>query len=145
MIDIDHFKHVNDAHGHPVGDLVLAKTGEVLRMLSRGGDHAVRYGGEELAVLLPNTRVEHALVFAQRVREHIESSRVEYEPGKSLGITVSIGVATLTRDETSADLIRLADAALYQAKAGGRNQVRLSETPAFQRDDDAVSGACAGP
>lgn len=126
MIDIDHFKKVNDTLGHQTGDLVLEKTAAVLKLLSRGGDHAVRYGGEEMAMLLPNTRVEHALIFAERLREHIEAQTIEHAPGMFVRVTVSIGVATLANDESGADLIRIADAALYEAKAQGRNQVRLA-------------------
>ena len=123
MLDIDHFKKINDTYGHPVGDLVLAKTGDVLRAVSRSADHVARYGGEEFAVLLPNTRIAQALLFAERLREGIETNTIEFEPGKTLTITVSIGVATLEGKESSADLIGYADSALYQAKADGRNQV----------------------
>lgn len=126
MIHIDHFKKVNDTLGHQADDLVLEKTAAVLKLLSRGGDRAVRYGGEEIAMLLPDTRIEHALLFAERWREHIEAQTIEHEPGMFVRVTVSIGVATLANDESGADLIRIADSALYEAKAQGRNQVRLA-------------------
>lgn len=126
MIDIDHFKNINDTYGHQVGDLVLQLTGEILNKSSRTGDYSVRYGGEEMAILLPNTDVENAIEIAERIRQVIEENVIEYETGKTLTISVSIGVSTLTGSETSADLIKLADEALYYAKAHGRNQVRYN-------------------
>ncbi|TAN67491.1 MAG: GGDEF domain-containing protein [Methylobacter sp.] len=127
MIDIDHFKKINDTYGHQVGDFVLQLTGEILNNLSRAMDYVVRYGGEEMAMLLPNTNVEDALGIAERVRHTIEKKVIIYEPGKTLSITVSIGVSTLTRFETSADLIKSADEALYYAKVHGRNQIKFND------------------
>lgn len=127
MIDIDYFKAINDRYGHQTGDLVLQRTGETLKQLSRAKDYVVRYGGEEMAILLPDTGISDALRFAERVRQTIEQKAVEYEQGKTLNMTVSIGVATLTKSETSADLIKCADEALYYAKSHGRNQVKFND------------------
>ena len=127
MIDIDHFKTINDTYGHQTGDFVLQLTGEILSNLSRANDYVVRYGGEEIAMLLPNTDIANALNIAERVRHTIEKNIIEYEQGKTLNISVSIGVSTLTASETSADLIKLADKALYYAKAHGRNQVKFND------------------
>ncbi|MGZ8180961.1 MAG: diguanylate cyclase [Methylobacter sp.] len=127
MIDIDHFKTINDTYGHQVGDFVLQQTGKTLNNLSRARDYVVRYGGEEMAMLLPNTEVSDALRIAERVRQTIEKNVIEYEKGKNLNITVSIGISTLTESETSADLIKRADEALYYAKAHGRNQIKFND------------------
>lgn len=127
MIDIDHFKKINDTYGHQVGDFVLQLTGEVLNNLSRTTDYVVRYGGEEMAMLLPNTNVDDALNIAERVRHTIENKVIVYEPGKTLSITVSIGIATLSKYETSEDLIKNADEALYYAKVHGRNRIKFND------------------
>ena len=125
MIDIDHFKKINDTYGHQVGDFVLQLTANTLDTLSRTGDAVVRYGGEEIAMLLPNTDINDALRIAERARQSIEDKNIEYEPDKTLKITVSIGVSSLTHSESSTDLIKYADEALYYAKAHGRNQVKF--------------------
>jgi len=121
MIDIDHFKTYNDRFGHQAGDDCLRRVSEVLKAnVQRAADLVARYGGEEFVVLLPETDDQHAQVVAERLREQVE--------GEGL-TTVSIGAATLTPSRESLDpeeLIRLADAALYEAKRGGRNRVRLS-------------------
>lgn len=127
LLDIDHFKKINDSYGHQVGDFVLQQIGETLKNLSRAMDYVIRYGGEEMAMLLLNTEVTDALRIAERVRQTIEQKAIEYEKGKNLNITVSIGVAALTISETSADLIKRADEALYFAKEHGRNQVKLND------------------
>ncbi len=127
MIDIDHFKKINDSHGHQVGDFVLQLTARTLNNMSRAGDYVVRYGGEEIAMLLPNTDITDALRIAERVRQTIESKVIEYERDRTLKITVSIGVSTLTTSESSTDLIKYADKALYYAKAHGRNQVKFND------------------
>ncbi len=127
MIDIDHFKKINDSYGHQVGDLVLQITGETLNNISRANDYVVRYGGEEMAMLLLNTKTEDAVAIAERVRQVIETKSIEYEQGKTLNITISIGVSTLTKSGAGADLIKLADEALYYAKKHGRNQVKFND------------------
>ncbi len=127
MIDIDHFKIINDTYGHQVGDFILQVTGENLSNLSRATDYVVRYGGEEMSLLLINTEVATALIIAERIRQDIEKNVIEYEEGKTLNISVSIGVSSLTKSESSTELIKLADEALYYAKRHGRNQVKFND------------------
>ncbi len=130
MIDIDHFKAVNDAYGHIAGDLVLRHIAQVCRTTMRKIDIIGRYGGEEFTILMPETSPQNAHRAASRLRQRIEEA-VTYLPGESIRVTVSIGVATLEegcRDVTS--LISCADQALYQAKQAGRNRVRLYERKA---------------
>ena len=126
MVDLDHFKVVNDTHGHLVGDTVLRQIGEVLRHEVRSVDAVARYGGEEFVVVLPETGTHGALVFAERIRVRVQQS-VYGEEGKTVQVTVSIGVASFPDQRvTSPDtFLALADAALYRAKADGRNLVRL--------------------
>lgn len=127
MLDLDHFKDFNDAHGHPAGDEALRVFGEVLRSCVRDGDLAARYGGEEFAVLLPDLSADAALQIAERIRERTESSSVALAPGKTGRLTVSIGIATAPEDATQrVSLLRLADEALYRAKTTGRNRVVTS-------------------
>ena len=124
MIDIDHFKEVNDSHGHPVGDAVLREVARVLRDAFRQVDAVGRYGGEEFIVVLPHTHRQDALRTAERVRGRVEQHEFK-AGGKTLRITVSVGVATCPSEgvEGPGDLVRLADQALYRAKQAGRNQV----------------------
>jgi diguanylate cyclase (GGDEF)-like protein len=125
MLDLDHFKQVNDQRGHAVGDQVLANVGAVMRSALRSGDFAGRNGGEEFAIVLPDTEIAAALRIAERVRAAIaEMSR----PGTDVAVTVSVGVACYPDHASTPDrLARLADAALYLAKRQGRNRVELAE------------------
>lgn len=126
MIDIDHFKKVNDAHGHPVGDQVLVQTSELLQSRVESKGKGYRYGGEELAVLLENYTPEEATVLAEIFRADVETATCP----KGLRITVSIGVASFSSHATdSAGLLKAADDALLQAKRLGRNLVRVSGEP----------------
>jgi len=124
MLDLDFFKKYNDTFGHQAGDAVLQQTGALLRFQTRGHDFVARYGGEEIAIILPATSLEGALILTERFREAVESA-----PWPSRAITASFGVACVApREELDAeagmdDLIARADAALYQAKAEGRNRV----------------------
>jgi len=127
MVDLDHFKSVNDTYGHKAGDMVLRKVGEILTNTFRTTDLAARYGGEEFVILLPHTSEEAAWKLAERVRTAIEEQSFEFEC-QQFSITASIGVASveggaLTSDD---DLIIKADKALYQAKNNGRNMVVVS-------------------
>ncbi|MCZ2111355.1 MAG: GGDEF domain-containing protein, partial [Dehalococcoidia bacterium] len=116
IIDLDHFKNINDTYGHQVGDEALRSVSGVVNSHIRRNDISARYGGEEIAVILPRTDGEEAMVLAERVRRAIEEHGIEYEPGKTLHITASIGVATLTSEPvTDNALIQAADAALYAA------------------------------
>jgi diguanylate cyclase (GGDEF)-like protein len=123
MIDIDHFKRINDSYGHQAGDLSLQVIADILKKLSRASDYVARYGGEEIVILLPNVNANHALIFAERIRKTIADTPVDYLIDKPINLTVSIGVTTHTDNQTSTDLIRLADRAMYRAKAQGRNRV----------------------
>lgn len=119
MLDIDHFKRVNDQFGHAEGDLVLAEVGNRLRRCMRSSDVACRYGGEEFVVMLPETNDEMAESVAQRLREEICQTPIS----KAGTITVSIGVAEMRPDQLPESLIQHADVAMYQAKRAGRNCV----------------------
>jgi diguanylate cyclase (GGDEF)-like protein len=121
LLDIDHFKRVNDTHGHDAGDRALRTIADALREEVRGVDTAVRYGGEEFAIILPQAGPEGALVVAERLRSRIERLDV---PGVGQ-ITASLGVASFPLDASSRELlVTTADRALYQAKRAGRNLIR---------------------
>ncbi len=127
MLDLDHFKQVNDTHGHLAGDLVLREIGRILQESLRSTDFGARYGGEEFVVILPQTSEEQAWVLAERLRRAIAALQFEFE-GREFQVTTSIGVATLKPGalKKRVDLLRQADEALYQAKANGRNMVCVS-------------------
>jgi diguanylate cyclase (GGDEF)-like protein len=124
MIDIDHFKKINDTHGHDGGDLVLREVAARLRTQARGGDIIARYGGEEFAAFFPNTREKMALSGAERFRRAICSRPIVLSTGITVNVSISIGIASAAEGENfnvKAALDR-ADAALYRAKANGRNR-----------------------
>jgi diguanylate cyclase len=121
MVDIDHFKKINDTHGHLIGDRVLKQFGELLQQL-RSSDITGRYGGEEFAILLPNSNLEESLLVAERLRQDIESTQFDSIDK----CTVSIGIASLDRQYDDAyKWLDSADQALYQAKKEGRNKVNI--------------------
>lgn len=123
MIDVDHFKQVNDTYGHSVGDQVLVTVGEILRSCLRSTDLAARYGGEEFCVLAANTDLEGGKLFAERIRRLL-AERCFTPPGKPpFSITCSIGVAEVRPGVTAKQLIDRADEAMYEAKRQGRNRV----------------------
>lgn len=125
MLDIDHFKKINDEHGHSAGDQALKCFADCLLDCARGSDIVYRYGGEEFVVLLNNTDVEGARLLAERIRQAIEEIKCEGF-GADFTMTVSAGVAALKADEDMNTLLQRADTALYQAKLGGRNRVEVS-------------------
>jgi diguanylate cyclase (GGDEF)-like protein len=125
LLDIDHFKKFNDTHGHQAGDRVLRKVADAIRQLVRKSDVCARFGGEELAVVLPFTIMEGARKVADRMRQAVNDLAVEWE-GNRLSVTVSIGGVTLTGSATAAaakEALRAADEAMYRAKEEGRNRV----------------------
>jgi len=128
MMDIDHFKHVNDEFGHAGGDEVLIRFARIVSAVLRKGDLFGRMGGEEFAVILPKATRENAVNIAERIRGQVESSSVFLSDGRSLQVTVSIGVATWESDAPPVltKLLDLADESLYRAKTGGRNRVDSS-------------------
>ncbi len=124
MLDIDHFKTVNDTYGHLAGDAVLKGLGELLTRQARAIDRVCRYGGEEITVILPETDLDTAANAAERLRVAVEAQPFNIDAGSPLRITVSIGVASWPAHADSAQaLVAAADAALYAAKEGGRNRV----------------------
>jgi two-component system, cell cycle response regulator len=123
MLDIDYFKRVNDRHGHPAGDAVLAQLGQLIRERVRGHDLAARVGGEELAILMPETDLPSARAVAEELRLAVQAQVVDYAE-KSIRVTVSIGCAEYAMDDVDpASFVRRCDAQLYAAKSAGRNRV----------------------
>ncbi|RMG10783.1 MAG: diguanylate cyclase [Deltaproteobacteria bacterium] len=130
LMDVDHFKSVNDTYGHPVGDKVLKGVAKVLAAQARDTDVVARYGGEEFAVVLPETGQEGAVVIANRIREEIARQVFSTELGP-LKVTLSIGVATCpVHGDQKQALVDRADQALYEAKRGGRNRVVVARAGA---------------
>jgi len=139
MLDVDHFKKINDKFGHNVGDEVLIQLANILKEVARDTDIIARYGGEEIGIICPQTDIGGAKIFAERMREKIDTEltvslakmRVANGinvDGKVHNITVSIGVACFNDNvKDSFDFIKQADKALYEAKNTGRNCVKLAE------------------
>jgi diguanylate cyclase (GGDEF)-like protein len=130
ILDIDHFKRVNDSWGHAAGDAVLRELAQRIDMQVRASDVAARYGGEEFVVLLPNTDVSLASLLAERIRTEIAASPIKLPCGESVTITASIGIAEVSPGPDEKDLktlgdslIARADVALYAAKSSGRDRV----------------------
>ncbi len=134
MLDVDHFKQVNDLHGHQAGDRVLREIVKRLSSQIRTSDVAARYGGEEFAVLMPATRAVEAQKLAERIRKAVSATPMEVSSDQALTVTVSIGIAEIVPPRSAADhtalgegLLSAADVALYQAKADGRDRVKISD------------------
>ncbi len=126
VLDIDHFKRVNDVHGHVAGDLVLEGMARILRQSTRDSDVVARMGGEEFVVVCPHSGLERGREVAEKIRLSIEAHDFS-----GIGrITASLGVAVFRRDDSMASLLARADAAAYRAKAAGRNRVEVSDEPA---------------
>jgi diguanylate cyclase (GGDEF)-like protein len=120
MFDVDNFKHVNDAYGHPVGDRVLVSIANVCREVLRGTDFAARFGGDEFVILMPSTRLAHGHIIADRLRQRISTGLAE-----TLGhsIAISGGISEFaSADMTCTDILKRADDGLYRSKRAGRNQ-----------------------
>lgn len=143
LIDLDHFKQINDQRGHAVGDQVLASVGATLRGVLRTRDFAGRKGGEEFAVLLPDTEIAAALEIAERVRAAIAEISL---PGADVSVTASLGVAGYPEHASTLDrLERLADAALYVAKRQGRDRVELAELATVEAPAPSANGSAPVP
>jgi diguanylate cyclase (GGDEF)-like protein len=124
MLDIDHFKRVNDTYGHQAGDLILHGLGDLLMQQARAADRVCRYGGEEIILILSETDTEIAINIAERIRKTVEAHVFVIPDEKSVSITVSVGVAVYPEDaNTKEALVAAVDAAMYQAKETGRNRV----------------------
>ena len=128
LLDIDHFKKVNDTFGHHAGDEVLVKVAELLTHMVRGVDTVARFGGEEFAVLLPETNRLGAAVLGERIRAAIEREQINVD-GQYIPVTVSIGITTLAAEhvESIDQLLNIADQRLYLAKNSGRNRICVSD------------------
>jgi diguanylate cyclase len=137
LTDIDHFKKFNDSYGHLTGDQVLRLVAMAVKQNVKGADTAARYGGEEFAIVLPNTLLRAAVTVADHIRRAVMTKELlKRSTGENLGrVTVSIGVATLSPDESAQSFIERADVCLYAAKRAGRNRV-ISEI-----DPEAAQGA----
>lgn len=131
MVDIDHFKNINDTYGHAVGDLVLKTVSRTMRRQLREYDIAGRYGGEEFAILLPFTKLKEARMVAERLREAIQNTNIDISEiineNKEISVTISIGIYEFRSTDSECDLFRNADKALYDAKDSGRNKVVIYE------------------
>ena len=123
-IDLDHFKEINDTHGHPFGDLVLTGLAGIMKETARDTDAVARLGGDEFIVVLPDTGWEGALIFAERIRRRVDETTFS-TPKASMHITISVGVALARGTDllSAAALLQQADQSLYKAKSGGRNRV----------------------
>jgi diguanylate cyclase (GGDEF)-like protein len=146
MLDIDHFKDVNDTYGHAAGDAVLRELAQRIESQVRVSDIAARYGGEEFVVLLPGTEVESGALLAERIRKAVSAKPIKIGNGDSITITASIGIASITPERDVEDLktageslLARADVALYSAKSSGRDQVATENTINPQSLDKAAS------
>ena len=149
LLDLDRFKQINDTHGHLVGDEVLRAVARLMTSVLREYDVAGRFGGEEFVMLLPQTRAPDALRIAERVREHVARLAVPGPGGERIPVTVSIGVAALDAGSSRqlTELLAAADAALYRAKASGRDQVQMISTSrglSAVRPGDGVDAEAGG-
>lgn len=133
MLDVDHFKRVNDTFGHAGGDIALQSLAQTSQQALRDWDILGRMGGEEFAVLLPETQSDQALIVAERLRQAVAATHVQLGDEKSVDLTVSIGIATARPDDADVDaLIKRADEALFEAKRSGRDKVCLAESLASE-------------
>jgi len=132
MLDIDHFKGVNDHYGHLTGDEVLEEIATLIRRNTRDTDIVGRYGGEEFIIILPKTNLSSAWIVADRLRGIIEKAEMKDSAGNVFSITVSQGLASWEQDEDATSLVSRADEALYKAKEKGRNRVQILLGPSLR-------------
>ncbi|MCE8053787.1 diguanylate cyclase [Halomonas daqingensis] len=129
MLDLDHFKRINDSYGHSVGDRVLCQFADLLVRQTRRHDCVARYGGEEFVIILVGSGEARAMEVAERIRYAVEKSEFNDHDGKIIAVTTSIGVTRLLQDEPPPQALKRADEALYRAKREGRNQVMMANDP----------------
>jgi two-component system, cell cycle response regulator len=130
LLDIDHFKAINDQHGHSIGDQVLRQMAEILARNLRPYDRVGRWGGEEFIVILPDTTISEAIIAAERIRVITAETKIPLEHGDSCAVQISLGVACVSASYPAlAKLVDAADQALYQAKQAGRNRVCSFDSP----------------
>ncbi len=127
LLDLDHFKSINDLYGHEMGDKILAEIGQLIPAQLRTQDMVARWGGEEFLVILPDTRLASALASAERIRIALRSHDWQITTGESINVTASIGVSEMCENDDRGSVISRADRALYRGKAGGRNRVEQEE------------------
>ena len=127
MLDVDHFKTINDQYGHSAGDVVLKQVAEIITDNVRLSDFVFRYGGEEFLIVLVETSVEEARIVAERIREQLANRDMRLPSGGNLRVTASLGLAAFKDHPDYNQLIETADAALYQAKNGGRNRTVIAD------------------
>lgn len=135
MVDLDHFKHVNDTYGHDVGDQVLRHVSALMMSIVRTDEVVTRYGGEEFVILAPDSPSGDASNLGERLLQHIRRQNIPLPNGETLSVTASIGIATSETGECQTTLLRRADEALYHAKRSGRD--RLSIAGEFQQSSSA--------
>ena len=138
IVDIDHFKQVNDSHGHESGNIALQEVARLLREGVRGSDIVCRYGGEEFVLVLPETQLPVAIEVAERIRLSIEASVVDLADGTQLDLTASMGAQVFnhTDNMTIENFVDLADRYLYEAKQSGRNCIRYPDYVHLRADSE---------
>jgi diguanylate cyclase (GGDEF)-like protein len=129
LFDVDHFKRINDQRGHAAGDHVLSEIGSMIRGTLRRSDFGVRWGGEEFVLALTSTDLEGGRTVAERLRLAVEGLAISDAKGVGIPVTASVGLAARFAGETLQDLLGRADAAMYEAKAAGRNRLVVREHP----------------
>jgi len=137
LLDLDHFKRVNDEHGHPVGDYVLQRVSGVVHDNLRRTDYAIRYGGEEILLLMPSLALEWGVEVAERIRERVQGIQFKEGPA-DLRVTISVGLALRKGGESASDWIERADQAMYRAKIEGRNRTIVADDPAAAATDPRI-------
>jgi len=141
IIDLDHFKDINDRYGHLMGDQVLCEVAKTLTKAIRSGDTALRFGGEEFCITLPGAPTEIAMRVGERVRKMVADLPFQDSEGRHFGLSTSVGVAEIHPDESIPEWLERADRALYRAKEGGRNRVLLALEPGEGSTQDTVRRA----